>query len=184
MRLLPVVVMVGESAFCEGVSVCTLHEVARILGRRPVFGFGSGRGVAIQRTAAVQSMGQALQAGKWRGVMMDYDTLVEGRFAYNLAHDIEIADSEGLNITGAIKDREGAWCLYDKDRRPLKELPPNLTPIHLTGLGFYYGDIDASYRFHEGDNGYGEDENFFLDLGLKLNVVTDVEFRHVKPVPL
>jgi hypothetical protein len=182
---LPVIVMVGESAFSEGVSICTIYETARLLGVRPLIGFGSGRGVALKRTEAIGNMATALGVDSWRGILMDYDTLVEEKFALKLANDIRRADDLDLNIVGPMHDRERSWNVYNEQGQPLEHLPDsNFFPVYSAGLGFYYGQVISGYSFHEGDNGYGEDQNYFLDNKLKLRVITDVEFWHVKPTPL
>ena len=176
--------MVGESAFSVGVSIVTLMNVGNLLGRDTLFGFGNGRGVANARTRAVANTAKALGASRWRGILMDYDTWIGQEFAEQLADDIRTADERNLNLVAPMRTIDGKWNVYDKDNRPLEQLPPNLSRVHCGGLGFYYGDVVSGYRFHEGDNDLGEDMNYYLDNRLPLNVVTDVEFKHIKPTPL
>jgi hypothetical protein len=186
---LPILVMVGESVFSAGPSIAALSNVALLVGKIPMFFFGSGKGVAaLARTIAVKAFAETLQTQRWRGILIDGDILIEPTDVPILADDIKEAENRHLNIVAPIRTLNGLANIYHKDGKQLTNEEfaalKHMQRIQLGGLAFYYGDVIADYVFHEGDNSRGEDVNYFLDNKLPLNVMKNVNMKHLKVVPL
>jgi hypothetical protein len=108
---------------------------------------------------------------------------------------IKTADNFGWNFVSPYRTRDG-YCAIAKENGDLMTVDEirNFQPFDRVpngGLGFYYGDLPLSYRFHEDGVFGGEDLNFFyenpqldvriVDLGLKHLKVCDLDLQ--TPIP-
>jgi len=168
-----------------GITILTLTQVAALVDRQLFWYQGQGiHGVALNTTKAVRDM--SLQLGgaeKWRGIFYQSDVLILPQTAKDLAEAIQKADKYKVGFAVPLKMVTGKWNVDDGLTDEQYVAMKNWTKIRTCGYGFYYGDLFANYQYHEGDNGIGEDWNFFLDNKINLYAVK-LPFGHVKEIPL
>jgi hypothetical protein len=153
-----------------------------------------GIGAASGRT---EMLNNVKHFGKGRGFIIDYDIRFNGANFNKLIETMRIADARHVNVVSPYfisqKDMANPWepklgfpSYLHKNMQPYTDdemkVLKDWQKIEYAGLGFYYGDIDPDYEFHEiSRTKPGEDINFFKDNNIQL-VHVDLGVSHVKYV--
>lgn len=138
---------------------------------------GIGQAVAINQMC--ENARKVLKQTKVRAFWIEDDILIEPTMAVvnKIKNSRQTADQEGYNLVAPYKIANGRWTYFHDENKPYsdKEILAmhDFDPVDLAGLGFYYGDIDLSYVWHEGKpnkwSKYGGiDWNYFNDCNIKL----------------
>jgi hypothetical protein len=127
--------------------------------------------------------------------MIDDDILLKSSEQNNLRIAIETADKFNWNFVAPYRVRDGFTSIAKENGELLtpdevRAMKP-FDKVANGGLGFYYGDLPLTYRFHEDGIFGGEDLNFFhenpqldpriVDLNLKHLKVCDIDLN--TPIP-
>lgn len=172
-------------------TIVTLWNVLWQMKRSPVYCQFQSHGYAFVRAGVFRDLKSSYEKDVIRGIMIDDDILLKSDQQKNLQSAIETADKFHWNFVSPYRVRDGFTSIAREngDLMTVEEVR-NLRPfdrIANAGLGFYYGDMPLSYKFHEEGVFGGEDLNFFhenptleprcVDLSLKHLKVVDIDFN-------
>lgn len=172
-------------------TIVTIWNVLWGMGRSPVYCQFQSHGYAFVRAGLFRDLLGAYEKNVIRGFMIDDDILLKSEQQGNLKTAIETADKFHWNFIAPYRVRDGWTSVTREDGTLLSvEQVRQMKPfdrIENAGLGFYYGDLPLTYRFHEDGVFGGEDLNFFhenkdldpriVDLGLKHLKVMDIDLN-------
>jgi len=165
-------------------TMATLWNVLWQMGRSPTYVQFQSHGYAFVRAGVFANLRKEYGTDVLRGFMIDDDILLKTNKQKALALAIKTADQFGWNFISPYRTRDG-YCAVARENGDLMTVAEvrSLKPFDRVpngGLGFYYGDLPLTYRFHEDGVFGGEDLNFFYENPqLDLRVV-DLELRHLK----
>jgi len=169
-------------------TVVTIWNALWSMGRAPVYCQFQSHGYAFVRAGVFAELKNGYGKDVVRGMMIDDDVLLKADMQKHLMIAIKTADEFNWNFISPYRTRDGFTSIARANGdlmmteevrrfRPFDRVPNG-------GLGFYYGDLPLSYRFHEDGIFGGEDLNFFHENPqLDLRMV-DLNVRHLKVCPL
>lgn len=187
----PVVCATRDFQGAVAETIVTMWNVLWQMKRSPVYAQFQSHGYAFVRAGVFRDLYKTYNKDIIRGFMIDDDILLKAAQQQHLAIAIETADRFGWNFVAPYRTRDG-YCAIAKKNGDLMTVEEvrNLKPfdrVPNAGLGFYYGDLPLTYKFHEDGMFGGEDLNFFyenpdleircVDLGLKHLKVCDLDME-------
>jgi hypothetical protein len=192
-RIVPILCPTREHQGAMARTIVMLMNTIYKLGGSPAYFQTSAHGYAFVRTNLFQVVMEELKCETVRGFMIDDDILVTTP-CEELCEIITKAETEHLNIVGPYKTSnvKDEWAImhppghmreFNMFTQADFEAGEPWSPIWAAGLGFYYGDLPLTYRFHERPPYDGEDINFFAENDLH-PVVAPVSLYHCKRVLL
>jgi len=114
---------------------------------------------------------------------MACDILAPTSTALDLAEAIKKADRERWNFAVPVRCITGLYNIGSGYQPKEYEALPNWSKVDMCGLGFYYGDLNSLYEWHEGEHGSDPDWNYVKDNNIALRIVK-LPFLHIKEMPL
>lgn len=184
----PVVCATRDFQGAVAETVVTLWNVLFAMGRSPVYAQFQSHGYAFVRAGLFRDLLKVYEKDVIRGLMIDDDILLKNDQQNNLRLAIETADRFGWNFVAPYRVRDGFTSIARENGDLLtpaevKAMKP-FDRVANGGLGFYYGDLPLTYRFHEDGVFGGEDLNFFHD-NPQLDVrIVDLQLRHLKTIDI
>lgn len=169
-------------------TIVTLWNALWSMGRSPVYVQFQSHGYAFVRAGVFAALKEQLGKDVVRGFMIDDDILLKSTQQVNLMTVVKTADQYHWNFVSPYRTRDG-YCAITKPNGDLMTVEEvrSFAPfdrIPNAGLGFYYGDLPLSYKFHEEGVFGGEDLNFFHE-NPQLEVrIVDLSLEHLKVCPL
>lgn len=161
----------------------SLVQVSRLLRREITYIEGTYKGYVFAMNSLFDHARQLLGKDKIRGIIVEDDIYFNN--PDKCAEAIKIADENELNFLAGYRQPGGIWTVVEEGKA--------LTDINQVkdwdlveggGLGFYYGDIDLTYKFREESDKYqGHDLNFYYDNKLNPRYI-DLGLKHIKTVLL
>jgi hypothetical protein len=185
---LPVVCATRDFQGAVAETIVTMWNVLWTMKRSPVYCQFQSHGYAFVRAGVFMDLKKSYGRDLARGFMIDDDILLKSDMQKQLAIAIKTADEFGWNFISPYRTRDGFTSIAKangdlmnveevRSLRPFDRVPNG-------GLGFYYGDLPLSYRFHEDGIFGGEDLNFFHENPqLEIRCV-DLNLQHLKTVNL
>lgn len=180
----PVVCATRDFQGAVAETIVTLWNAIWAMGRAPVYCQFQAHGYAFVRAGVFASLKTELKKDVVRGFMIDDDVLLKSDMQSNLQLAMETADKFNWNFMAPYRIRDGFTSIAKKDGElmsvdEVRRLKP-FDRVANGGLGFYYGDLPLSYKFHEEGVFGGEDLNFFYE-NPQLDVrIVDLNLKHLK----
>lgn len=173
--------MVGETAV-------TLWNVLWQMHRSPVYAQFQGHGYAFVRAGLFTDLKNQYEKDAIRGFLIDDDILLKSDQQQNLKVAIETADKFHWNFVAPYRVADG-WTSIAKENGMLLSveevrIKAPFDRIDNAGLGFYYGDLPLTYKFHEDGVFGGEDLNFFHENPQLEPRIVDLNLKHLKQIPI
>ena|SRR5690348_9698805 len=191
----PVVCATRDFQGAVAETVVTLWNTLFLMKRSPVYCQFQSHGYAFVRAGVYRDLRKVYKMEIVRGIMIDDDILLKSSEQNNLRIAIETADKFNWNFVAPYRVRDGFTSIAKENGELLtpdevRAMKP-FDKVANGGLGFYYGDLPLTYRFHEDGIFGGEDLNFFhenpqldpriVDLNLKHLKVCDIDLN--TPIP-
>jgi hypothetical protein len=169
-------------------TIVTLWNVLWEMKRSPVYGQFQGVGYAFVRAGNFKDLKAAYEKDTIRGFLIDDDVLLKSAQQANLKMAIETADKFHWNFVSPYRVADGWTSIARKDGTLLSveevRLKQPFDRIENAGLGFYYGDLPLTYKFHEDGVFGGEDLNFFHENPDLDPRIVDLDLKHLKMIPI
>lgn len=184
----PVVCATRDFQGAVAETVVTLWNTLFAMGRSPVYAQFQSHGYAFVRAGLFRDLLKVYEKSVIRGFMIDDDILLKSDQQNNLRMAIETADRFGWNFVAPYRVRDGFTSISRENGDLLtpaevKAMKP-FDRIANGGLGFYYGDLPLTYRFHEDGVFGGEDLNFFHENPQLETRIIDLQLRHLKTIDI
>ena len=165
-------------------TVVTLWNTLFAMKRSPVYCQFQSHGYAFVRAGVFRDLRKVYKMEVIRGIMIDDDILLKSAEQNNLRIAIETADKFSWNFVAPYRVRDGFTSITKQNGELLspdevRAMKP-FDRIGNAGLGFYYGDLPLSYRFHEDGIFGGEDLNFFHENPELETRIVDLHLKHLK----
>ena len=186
-KVVPVICPTRDEQGAVARSVAVLWNVIFATQRLPCYVHASCFGYDRVRTSSFEEARKYVDSDVVRGFLIDDDILLTSEDA--LFDAVKIADQNKWNIVAPYRTKHGKVCVcYETGEMMTVEQFAKLGPyaeISMAGLGFYYGDIPLSYKFHaDGKPFAGEDLNFFYDNPQLKPRVAPIPNKHLKVIGL
>lgn len=184
--LVPVICPTRDYQGAVAQSIVTIWNALWLMGREPAYVQFGAHGYAFVRSGCFAGLRDQFKVDSMRGLMIDDDILIKSQ--QELIDAITIADKYKWNFVAPYRVRDGYTTIADKDGTLLtvdevRKFQP-WDRIEKAGLGFYYGDLPLTYKFHENAPHGGEDLNFWADNPQLEPRIVDLELVHLKVMPL
>lgn len=171
-----------QGAVAETMS--TLWNVIWTMKRSPVYVQFQAHGYAFVRSQLFRDIMDHYGKPVLRGIMIDDDILLKSEHQNDLRLAIETADRFHWNFVAPYRVRDGFTSIARENGSLLTpeevRIKAPFDRVDNAGMGFYYGDIPLTYKFHESGVFGGEDLNFFHENpDLQIRMV-DLQLKHLK----
>lgn len=179
----PIIVPTRDEQGLVARSVATIWNTFWSLGKYPVYVHASCYGYAQVRTDSYKEARKNVDSDRPRGLMIDDDILITD--AQALLQAIVKAEQNKWNIVAPYRNTAGGVVICKTDGAMLtvdeyRQLKP-YDRVPMAGLGFYYGDLPLTYKFHADGKPYaGEDLNFWYDNPDLKPRIAPIPLKHIK----
>ena len=182
------IVLISEDMKVVSITLKAILEAIYNSQKIPALFHLESTGLVHARNEAMKQLQKYFGDGMVRGFLLDSDIYFVDTMD-KLAAEMKNADEKHKNFIAPYKDKMQQWNVWVANKRLDKLDGFYGKVISQAGLGFYYGDIPVSYRFHmvlnhDGDSTDGEDIIFFNENRKLKPYLANLKLAHMKVMPI